>query len=69
MIVDSQWRDRPTITVDEAATILGISRNAAYEAIKREDLPALHIGRRIVIPVARLKYLLGEVFAGPDIAA
>lgn len=49
---------RVTFTVDEAAARLGIGRNAAYEAIKRGELPALKIGRRIVVPRAAFERLL-----------
>ena len=50
---------RPTVTVDEAARILGISRWAAYNAAKRGDLPTLRIGGRVLVPTARLLALLG----------
>ena len=32
---------RQTLTVEEVATILGVSRNSAYEAVKRGEIPAL----------------------------
>ncbi|MGI8643199.1 MAG: helix-turn-helix domain-containing protein [Thermomicrobiales bacterium] len=35
-----------------------ISRNAAYEACRRGELPSIHIGNRILIPRARLQALL-----------
>jgi excisionase family DNA binding protein len=38
-----------TLTVDEAAALLGISRTLAYELVALGDLPCLHLGRRIVI--------------------
>lgn len=51
---------RATLTVDEAAALCGVSRGTAYEAIRRGDLPHLRLGRRIVVPRARLLALLGE---------
>ena len=51
---------RKTITVDEAAAALGISRNHAYEAVKQGDLPSLKIGRRILIPKAAFDRMLAE---------
>ena len=39
------------MTVEEAAKRLGISRNTAYAAVRRAQLPALRIGRRYVIPI------------------
>lgn len=48
----SDARTCDTMTVEKAAERLGISRNAAYEAARRGDLPSLRIGRRIVVPAA-----------------
>lgn len=52
--------ERATYSVDEAAARLGVGRNAAYEAIKRGELPALRIGRRLVVPRAALDRLLAD---------
>ena len=41
--------ERRTYTVTEAATVLGISRTSAYERVRAGELPALRLGRRIVI--------------------
>jgi excisionase family DNA binding protein len=49
---------RLTLTVPEAAELLGIGRNAAYEAVKRGDIPSLRFGRTIVVPRAQLSKLL-----------
>lgn len=45
---------RATLTVQETAARLGIGRNAAYEAIRRGELPAVRIGRRLLVPEAAL---------------
>jgi excisionase family DNA binding protein len=42
--------ERETLTVDEAAKVLGIGRNKAYEAVHTGDIPSLRFGNRIVIP-------------------
>lgn len=39
-----------TFTVPEVAELLGVSRAAAYRAVKAGDLPALRLGRRWLIP-------------------
>lgn len=49
----------PTINVEEAGEMLGISRRSAYRAAANGDLPALRIGRRLVVPTAQLLELLG----------
>ncbi|UJP09539.1 helix-turn-helix domain-containing protein [Microbacterium sp. KUDC0406] len=50
---------RATCSVKEAAEILGIHSWSADEAVKRGEIPALHIGKRILVPVPRLRALLG----------
>ena len=45
--------DRLTLTVEEAAASLGISRASAYEAVRRGEIPAIRIGRRILVPRGR----------------
>lgn len=54
--------ERLTITVDEAAELLGVSRSTAYSLVRQGELPSLRLGRRIVVPVRRLLALLD---AGP----
>jgi excisionase family DNA binding protein len=49
---------RLTLTVEEAAESLGISRTFAYEAVKRGEIPAIRIGRRILVPKVALDRLL-----------
>lgn len=56
---------RKTMTVDETAIELGISRNAAYEAVKRGEIPSIRIGRRLLIPKAAFDRMLAEGFAPP----
>jgi len=43
------------VTVEEAARLLSISRSKAYELVAKGDIPSLHIGSSIRIPVAALK--------------
>lgn len=51
-------QDRLTLTVEEAAAALGISRALAYEAVQRGDIPCIRIGRRILVPRSGLARLL-----------
>ena len=46
---------RLTLTVAEAAGLLGVSRDAVYDAVSRGDLMAVRVGRRLCI--ARLPLL------------
>jgi excisionase family DNA binding protein len=50
--------ERQTLTVEEAARVLGISRSSAYGAARRGELPIVRIGRRYVVPRAALERLL-----------
>ncbi|HUZ48781.1 MAG TPA: helix-turn-helix domain-containing protein [Candidatus Dormibacteraeota bacterium] len=52
--------ERATVTVNEAARILGIGRAAAYEGVRAGRIPSIRISpRRIVVPRAALDRLLG----------
>ena len=54
--------DRDTISVEEAAAILGIGRGAAYELSRRGQLPGvLRLGRRLRVSVHALRSSLGAV--------
>jgi excisionase family DNA binding protein len=49
----------PTITVEQAGEVLGISRRSAYRAATTGELPTIKLGRRLLVPTARLFDLLG----------
>ena len=46
------------ITIARVATLLGISRSAAYRCAARGDLPTTHLGGRVYVVTARLRSLL-----------
>lgn len=52
--------EKLTLTVDEAAKILGIGRQLAYDRVKTGEIPAIKIGRRLLVPKKALEKLLGE---------
>ncbi len=53
--------DQHVMTVEEAAEFLRISRNSAYDAVKRGDIPSIRIGRRVLVPrIAFEKMLSGD---------
>ena len=49
----------------ETAELLGVGRSTAYDLVARGELPALRIGRRIVVTRAALEELLGGVLPSP----
>ena len=50
----------PTIKVEQAAMLLGISRSAAYRAAKAGQLQTFRMGRRLLVPTAPLLRMLGR---------
>ena len=51
--------ERRTVTVEEAARILGVGRAAAYEGVRSGRIPSVRVSaRRIVVPLAALERLL-----------
>ncbi len=61
----SKRTDALTLTVDEAATRLGISRTLAYELAGRDELPVptFRLGRRMVVSRVALERVLGQTAA------
>ena len=54
-----------TVTVEEAAKILGISRSAAYRCVDSKQIPAVRLGRKLKVPLDGLERLL----AGEELSA
>jgi excisionase family DNA binding protein len=48
-----------TMSIPAAAELLGISRSAGNRAITSGQIPSIRIGRRLLVPTARLYRLLG----------
>ena len=59
---------RRTITIEEAASQLGLSRNAAYDAAKRGDLPTIRMGRRLLVPRVPFEALLNPTTMKREVA-
>jgi excisionase family DNA binding protein len=47
-----------TVSVEEAGKILGCSRNAAYEAVRRGEIPVVRLGKLLRVPKVALERLL-----------
>ena len=48
-----------TMSVSDAAILLGVSRSAAYRAAKAGQIPTITFGRRLLVPTCRLLEMLG----------
>jgi excisionase family DNA binding protein len=51
--------EQPTVSVETMAPWFGLSRSAAYEAVRRGEIPSLRFGRSLRIPTAAARRLLG----------
>ncbi len=49
----------PTLDVEIAGRVLNLSRPSAYRAVQSGQLPAIRMGRRLVVPTAALRRLIG----------
>ncbi len=69
MLLPDPYR-MPTLTVAQVAELYGISRATAYEGVRTGDIPSIRVGRRILVPTAAVRRLLGlEAPGGGDAAA
>ena len=50
--------ERQTLSVEEAARLLGLGRGAAYAAAKSGELPVIRIGKRLLVPRVQLERML-----------
>ena len=57
---------RMTITVEEAAEMLGISRTSAYGCATRNEIPTVRLGRRVLVPLARFMAMLDNEPPDPE---
>ena len=49
----------PTLPPTRAGRLLGIGRRQTYEGIHRGDIPAIRIGRRLLVPTSWILEQLG----------
>jgi excisionase family DNA binding protein len=49
-----------TVTVEQAAELLGISRTTAYQCVRDGVIPSVRLRRRILIPTQALDRLLSS---------
>jgi hypothetical protein len=47
------------IPVEVAGRAIGLGRHAAYVGVKAGDIPSIKVGRRILVPTAPLRRMLG----------
>ena len=47
---DRDMQEPTTLSVDEYAALVGVSRDAVYDAVRRGEIRAVRVGRLIRIP-------------------
>jgi excisionase family DNA binding protein len=62
-----KMEDKLTLSVEEAARLLGIGRNLCYDRVKTGEIPVIKIGRRLLVPRRALERFLeqGQVLSPP----
>ena len=63
---DDRKPERLALSVEEASELLGISKWLGYEMVAQGILPALRLGRRLVVPRAALERMLEDVALAPS---
>ena len=56
-----------TLSIPEAAKLLGISRYSAYEAVRRGEIPVLQIGKLRRVPKAKLIMIIEDDMADREL--
>ncbi|WP_352231331.1 DUF2283 domain-containing protein [Paenarthrobacter sp. R1] len=51
---------KPTMSVDELATILGVGRRQAYDAVRQGTIPSIRLGKRILISTRIVESILSS---------
>lgn len=56
--------DTLSVSVTEAARLLGVSPYSVRNYIRRGELPAIRLGRRVLLSLSRLRELTGDQHGG-----
>ena len=60
MVLAQKQAQRRTVSIQEAAKILGIGPDQAYNAARLGQIPTIRLGRRLLVPLPALEKLLAE---------
>ena len=56
----NELRTSPTVSVETAARVLGVSRAYGYTLARNDELPVIRVGTRVRVSSAGLLRLIGE---------
>ena len=51
--------DNLSVSVETAGKAFGLGRNAAYAAVKNGQIPSIKLGKKIAVPTAAIRRMLG----------
>lgn len=54
-------QERLTLSVPEAAALIGVSPSKMYEIVRSEGFPAIRVGKRVLVNAKRLEAWLDEM--------
>jgi len=57
--LDEAQRLPTVLSVEQAGRLFGLGRSAAYDAVRRGEIPTLTFGRRLLVPAAACLSMLG----------
>jgi excisionase family DNA binding protein len=60
MMLAENEPQRRTVTIQEAARILGVGRDQAYNAARQGQLPVIRIGKRLLVSLPALNRMIDE---------
>jgi excisionase family DNA binding protein len=60
MMLAEKEPQRRTVTIQQAAKILGIGRDQAYNAARLGQLPVIKIGKRLLVSLPALNRMIEE---------
>jgi len=49
----------PWLSIPEAGAIFDLGRAASYQAARRGEIPTIRLGKRLLVPTAKLRAMLG----------
>jgi excisionase family DNA binding protein len=58
--------EKLTLTVNQTARLLGLSRNSAYHGVLTGEIPHIRVGKRILVPCHALERMLNDVGRKPN---
>ena len=50
----------PTVSVPQAGALVGLARNASYQAARRGEIPTLRFGNKLRVSTAKLRAMLSD---------